>query len=98
MEARDVEKAATEAVIMLGYSNLKELQMAVIVSFVMGRDVFGILPTGYGKSLCYQCLPLIFDKLKSGSTSSSIVVVLASVALFASQIIATTKTIHDNYI
>ena len=71
MEARDVEKAATEAVIMLGYSNLKELQMAVIVSFVMGRDVFGILPTGYGKTLCYQCLPLIFDKLKSGSTSSS---------------------------
>ena len=51
MEARDVEKAA---VIMLGYSNLKELQMAVIVSFVMGCDVFGILPTGYGKSLCYQ--------------------------------------------
>ena len=95
MEARDVEKAATEAVIMLGYCNLKELQMAVIVSFVMGRDVFG---TGYGKSLCYQCLPLIFDKLKSGSTSSSIVVVLASVALFASQIIATTKTKHDNYI
>ena len=77
MEARDVEKVAAEAVVMLGYSNLKELQMAVIVSFVMGRDFFGILPTGYGKSLCYQCLPLIFDKLKSGSTSSSIVVVLA---------------------
>ena len=77
MEARHVEKAATEAVVMLGYSNLKELQMAVIVSFVMGRDVFGILPTGYGKSLCYQCLPLIFDKLKSGSTCSSIVIVLA---------------------
>ena len=93
MEARYVVKAATEAVIMLGYSNLKELQMAVIVSFVMGCDVFGILPTGYGKTLCYQCLPLIFDKLKWGSTSSSIVVVLPSVALFASQIIATTKII-----
>ena len=43
MEARDLEKkAATEAVIMLGYSNMKELQIAMIVSFVMGRDHFSV--------------------------------------------------------
>ena len=79
MEVRDVEKAASEAAIMLGYSKLKDLQMSVIVSFVLGRDVFGIhvLPTGYGKSLCYQCLPLVFDKLNSVSSGASIVVVLA---------------------
>lgn len=61
----------------LAISKLKDLQMSVIVSFVLGRDVFGILPTGYGKSLCYQCLPLVFDKLNSVSSGASIVVVLA---------------------
>ena len=73
----EVEKEGMEVVITVCYSNLRELQMAVIVSYVMGHDVFGILPTGYGKSLCYQCLPLIFDKVKLGSASSSVVVVLA---------------------
>ena len=27
------------------------------------RDVFPVLPMGYGKSLCYGCLPIVFDKL-----------------------------------
>ena len=93
MEVRDVEKAASEAAIMLGYSKLKDLQMSVIVSFVLGRDVFGILPTGYGKHLCYQCLPLVFDKLKSVSSGASIVVVLAPLSL--SLPLRTTKTKHE---
>ena len=40
----------------LGYV-LKEEQRKVVSSFFSGEDVFGILPTGYGKSLCYTCLP-----------------------------------------
>ena len=37
-----------------------------------------VLPTGYGKSLCFGCLPLAFDRLNStrGSTPASIVVVV----------------------
>ena len=35
----------------LGYHSLKSEQKAVIKEFVMGKDVFAIFPTGYGKSL-----------------------------------------------
>ena len=45
----------------LGYV-LKEEQRKVVSSFVSGEDVFGILRTGYGLSLCYTCLPEIFDR------------------------------------
>ena len=44
------------AVQQLGYTATKEHQRTVVEGLVGGKDVFGILPTGYGKSLCYACL------------------------------------------
>ena len=26
--------------------------------------MFAVLPTGYGKSLCFVCLPVVFDQLQ----------------------------------
>ena len=49
--------ACREAASSLGYQTLKEEQLDVITSFVKGKDVFAVLPTGFGKSLCYACLP-----------------------------------------
>ena len=46
----------------LGYANIKPEQLDVVEAFVKGRDVFALLPTGYGKSLCLGYLPLVFDK------------------------------------
>ena len=40
-----------------GYETMKDLQRSVIVSFVNRNDVFAVLPTGYGKSLYFACLP-----------------------------------------
>ena len=34
-----------------------------IHSFITGNDVFVSLPTGYGKSLCFVLLPLVFDRI-----------------------------------
>ena len=58
----------------LGYTSLKDEQLKVLSSFIAGNDVFAALPTGYGKSLCYACLPGVFDLLLS--TSNSVVVVI----------------------
>jgi len=55
-----VEKICDSVAKDLGYSMLKDIQKNVISSFVLGNDVFAVLPTGYGKSLCYACLPGVF--------------------------------------
>lgn len=41
-----------------GYDTFKEGQEKIITAVVKGQDVLGIMPTGGGKSLCYQ-LPAI---------------------------------------
>ena len=43
---------------------LNSLQKETIIEFVeKQRDVFINLPTGFGKSLIYQALPLVFDAM-----------------------------------
>ena len=59
-----VKDAVRDAVLKLGYLNLKEKQHEVILSFVKGNDVFVSLPTGSGKSLCFAVLPRTFDILR----------------------------------
>jgi ATP-dependent DNA helicase RecQ len=43
--------------------SLKEKQKEIILNYLNGNDVVGLLPTGYGKSLCYLLPPLITDKV-----------------------------------
>ena len=40
-----------EAAMELGYSSMKLEQVEVAVALIEGRDVFTILPTGFGKIL-----------------------------------------------
>jgi RecQ family ATP-dependent DNA helicase len=45
-----------------GFSNLKDKQIEVINELLLGNDVIGLLPTGYGKSMCYLIPPLVTKK------------------------------------
>ena len=71
--AASVENAVRDAVLKLGYLNLKEKQREVILRFVKGNDVFVSLPTGSGKSLCFAVLPRTFDILRHREASLVIV-------------------------
>ena len=72
---------------LLGYTTLKEEQERVIIAFVNGHDVFVCLPTGFGKSLCYFCLPSIFDAINCHASPWSIVLVISPLqALMQSQV------------
>jgi superfamily II DNA helicase RecQ len=43
--------------------NLKDKQIEVIDELLSGNDVIGLLPTGYGKSMCYILPPLLTRKV-----------------------------------
>jgi len=58
-----LDKMEAELKRVFGYSSLRGLQAEVINEVLDGRDAFAIMPTGAGKSLCYQ-LPGIMAKDK----------------------------------
>ena len=62
------------AVRRLGYDAVKEEQKKIVESFVSGKDIFAVMPTGYGKSLCYACLPIVFDLLLGRETANHSIV------------------------
>ena len=46
-----------------GYTNFREGQEGVIGSILQGKDTFAIMPTGAGKSICYQIPALLLPGL-----------------------------------
>jgi ATP-dependent DNA helicase RecQ len=44
-----------------GYPTFRDNQKAIIDTLVAGRDVFALMPTGSGKSLCFQIPAIIRD-------------------------------------
>ena len=46
-----------------GYEDFREAQKPIIEAVLSGRDVLALLPTGGGKSICFQVPGLVFGKL-----------------------------------
>ena len=74
-----------------GYASFREGQELLIDAILSGRDVLGIMPTGAGKSICYQVPALML----SGIT----VVVSPLISLMKDQVSALNQAgIHAAYI
>ncbi len=67
---------------------LKDEQRRSIIAVYNGKDVFVCLPTGFGKSICFQSLPFLFDhKLgRGGGKGSAVVVISPLIALMVDQV------------
>ena len=81
------EDCVSNALHRLGMSHisLKKEQRASIEAIYTGRNVFMWLPTGYGKSICYQALPFIMD-CKRDVLCSLVIVVSPLLALMIDQV------------
>lgn len=60
MNKLELEKILFET---FGYTTFRDPQKEIIKSIIQKNDVLAILPTGAGKSICYQLPSLIFDGL-----------------------------------
>ena len=68
---------------------LKPEQEAAVSAVYKGRDVFVWLPTGFGKSLCYEVLPFVMDcKLGRVAGESQQCRTICSVVLVISPLIS----------
>ncbi len=79
------ERVLTKVFRDLGLSSVKPEQLQVVAGILKG-DVFAVLPTGFGKSACYQCLPLVYDQLFPDSDSSIVLVVTPLTAIMKDQV------------
>ncbi len=60
---KTADKALTALRRTFGFKSFKPHQREIVDAVLQGRDVFAVLPTGGGKSLCYQLPALVLPGL-----------------------------------
>ena len=63
-EASVVTATMQRSVSVFGHCSLKPWQAEALQSILRGKDVLVTVPTGYGKSLIYQALPICANILR----------------------------------
>ncbi|MCM3760766.1 DNA helicase RecQ [Alkalihalobacillus oceani] len=63
MQTLQMEQAQEKLRTVFGYDHFRQGQQAIIEQVLAGHDTLGIMPTGGGKSLCYQIPALILPGL-----------------------------------
>ena len=61
--------------------DLKEKQKCLITNVMERKNSIGIFPTGYGKSVCFQMVPLIHDAIYSGKLIGLVISSLKSLMI-----------------
>ena len=84
-EAMDLKKALKE---FFGFDAFKSNQEAIIKSLLDGRNVFVLMPTGGGKSLCYQLPSLLME--------GTAIVISPLIALMKNQVDAIRHTSQED--
>ena len=79
-----MEAAVESAALDIGIAKLKEEQKRTVCSFVSRNNVFASLPMGYGESLCFALLPLVFDHVHEDK-GSIVLCISLSTALMMEQ-------------
>ena len=74
---------------------LKEEQSKAVRYVLNGEDTFVWLPTGFGKSICYECLPFVFDftlgRMQSTDIKSLVIVISPLRSLMVDQVVSLKK-------
>lgn len=60
-ETKVIQKCRETLRAVFGHEDYREGQEAIIEALLEGRDVLAVLPTGAGKSLCFQLPALVKD-------------------------------------
>ena len=56
-------------------NDLKEEQVRILDALLVHKNVFTVLPTGFGKSLIFAVFPLLMDEVRTFSSELLILVI-----------------------
>ena len=77
----------SEAAKIMDLNPLKPKQVESIQSFASGKDTFVALPTGYGKSVIFTILPLLFDLMRGKYNLIFMMTMVVIIIFQASQVV-----------
>ena len=83
----DIDRAFANVAKLFKINDFNEHQKTAILTIVEeNSDLFVNLPTGFGKSLIFQAIPLIFDCLRMDNQGHIVVVVSPLINLITDQV------------